>query len=156
MAKQPGYHLRAKAIADLPEQVFPHPVNPNSVVQTRSLGDQLGLSQVGLRLVRLKPGRDSSEFHFHHGLDEFVYVLRGRGKARIGDDEVEIAVGDCLGFPAEGPAHVLTNPFDADLLYLCGSNRPTNDVCDYPQAGKRLTVSGREHHFEDLVEHDET
>ena len=107
---------------------------------------------LGLHLVRLKPGRDSTEFHFHHGTDEFIYILEGRGRGRVGDDNFEVNAGDCLGFPALGPAHVLSNPFDADLLYLCGGTRATNDVCDYPEAGKRLLVSGKERHFESLTQ----
>ena len=155
MAK-PSAHLSAKAIADLPEQIVSHSINPNSIRHSKSLGDRLGLSLVGLHLVRLKPGRYSSEFHFHHATDEFVYVLTGRGKARIGQREVDIGEGDCLGFTAHGPAHVLSNPFDADLVYLCGSNRVTNDVCDYPERRQRLYLSGSEKHYETLPTDDET
>jgi len=155
VAERRAHKLSAKAIADLPEQILSHSLNPDSIRHSRSLGDPLGLSLVGLHLVRLKPGRYSSEFHFHHATDEFVYILEGRGKARIGADEVELAAGDCLGFPAQGPAHVLSNPFDADLLYLCGGKRAVNDVCDYPQANQRLVQSGSEHHYEILLEGDE-
>jgi len=154
VAKSPLQRLSAKAIDDLPEQILPHAVNPDSIRHSRSLGDQLGLSLVGLHLVRLKPGRQSSELHYHHATDEFVYVLDGRGKARIGDHEVDIGAGDCLGFAAKGPAHVLSNPFEADLLYLCGGNRVTNDVCDYPQANQRLYQSGPEQHYEPLLASD--
>jgi uncharacterized cupin superfamily protein len=156
VAKGPAHRLSAKAIDDLPEQVVSHAVNPDSIRHSRSLGDPLGLSLVGLHLVRLKSGRYSSEFHFHHATDEFVYILEGRGKARIGDNEVDIGAGDCLGFPAHGPGHVLSNPFDADLLYLCGGNRATNDVCDYPQANQRLYQSGPERHYEPLLEDDDS
>lgn len=156
VAKRPTYRLSATAIADLPEQILSHAVNPDSVRHTRSLGDQLGLTMMGLHLVRLKPGRHSSEFHFHHATDEFVYILEGRGKARIGEQEVEVTAGDCLGFPAQGLAHFLSNPFDADLLYLCGGNRAVKDICDYPQANQRLYQSGPEQHYEILLEGDET
>ena len=156
MAKQPSSYLPARRIADLPEQVYTHPVNPNAIRNTRSLGDALGLDKVGLHLVRLKPGRQSTEFHHHQTIDEFVYVLEGRGKARVGTEEFEIESGDCLGFPAYGPAHVLSNPFDADLLYLCGSNRTDIDICHYPDAGKRLHIVGKERHYEPLDESEET
>ncbi len=146
------HHLTAAAIADLPEQIIQHPVNPNAVRNSRAVGDVVGLQKLGLHLVRLKPGRDSTEFHFHHGTDEFIYVLEGRGTGRIGEQDFEVNPGDCLGFPAQGPAHVLSNPFDADLLYLCGGNRATNDVCDYPEAGKRLYVSGKDRHLEALIQ----
>lgn len=145
------YHLKAAAIADLPERIMQHPVNPNAVRYSRALGDAVGLEMLGLHLVRLKPGRDSTEFHFHHGTDEFIYILEGRGTGRIGDDHFEVNPGDCLGFPAQGPAHVLTNPFDTDLLYLCAGTRATNDVCDYPEAGQRLYLSGEERHLEPLA-----
>jgi len=145
------YHLTAAAIADLPEQIMQHPVNPNAIRNSRALGDAVGLEMLGLHLVRLKPGRDSTEFHFHHGSDEFIYVLEGRGRGRVGEDSFEVNAGDCLGFPALGSAHVLSNPFDTDLLYLCGGTRPTSDVCDYPEAGKRVLLAGKERHFESLT-----
>ena len=146
------YHLTAAAIADLPEQIVQHAVNPNAIRNSRALGDAVGLQKLGLHLVRLKPGRDSTEFHFHHGIDEFVYILEGRGTGRVGEDSFEVNPGDCLGFPALGPAHVLSNPFDTDLLYLCGGTRATNDVCDYPEANQRLYISGKDRHYEALVE----
>ena len=148
--KSPRVRLSAAAIDDLPEHIYRHPLNPNSVRHTKSLGDATGLTQVGVHLVRLKPGRDSTEFHYHHRSEEFVFVVSGRGVAKHGKEESEISAGDFLGFPAGGPAHVLSNPFEEDLLYVCGGTRLASDVCDYPAAGQRLFVSDGEKHYEEL------
>ena len=55
---------------------------------TRSLGDQLGLTDLGVHLVRVEPGHDSTQFHFHHQDEEFLYILEGSGIAEIGDEIV--------------------------------------------------------------------
>ena len=43
----------------------------------RKLGDAMGLTDFGVNLVRLPPGKWSSQRHWHTHEDEFVYVLRG-------------------------------------------------------------------------------
>ena len=154
--KKSPVRLSAQAINDLPEHIYRHPLNPNSVRNTRSLGDPTGLSQIGVHLVRLKPGRESTELHYHHRSEEFVYVLEGRGVANLGKEEIEITAGDFLGFPALGAPHVLSNPFEEDLLYLCGGTRLVADVCDYPRVQRRLYVSAGEKHYEDLPDKDDT
>ena len=154
--KKKAVCLSAGAIHDLPEHIFRHPLNPNSVRHTKSLGDATGLTELGIHLVRLKPGRESTELHYHHRSEEFVYVLSGKGTARHGTEVVEIGAGDFLGFPAGGPAHVLTNPNEEDMVYLCGGTRLAADVCDYPDAQQRLFVSHGEKHYQDLPADEET
>lgn len=145
----PGW-LSAADIEQLPEDVYPHPLNISAVRRMRSLGDLTGLTRLGIHLVRLTPGHDSSEFHRHHNSDEFIYVLQGRGKARLGDDIITIGPGDFLAFPAGGVAHKLFNPYEVDLLYLMGGNRPAEDICDYPEAGKRLRITGEQRQYQSL------
>src|SRR5580704_9753031 len=45
--------------------------------QVRALGDALGLTHIGVNLVHLLPGKESSMRHWHTHEDEFVYVLEG-------------------------------------------------------------------------------
>ncbi len=142
--------LSSQAIEELKEDIYPHPLNINAVRRTRALGDLAGLTLLGVQLVRLTPGHDSSEYHRHHNSDEFIYILQGRGTARIGADTVTVGPGDFLGFSAGGEAHALTNPYEVDLVYLLGGTRPNEDICDYPEAGKRLRTAGGERHYEAL------
>ena len=129
--------LRASDVQALPEERRAHNLNPAFVRHTRSLGDAAGLTTLGVHLVRLEKGDTSSVLHFHHQDEEWIYILSGKGTARIGDDEHEVGPGDFMGFPAGSAPHNLYNPHAEDLVYLVGGNRWPFDVCDYPKIGKR-------------------
>lgn len=129
--------LAAGAIRRMKEERFVHFLNPGAVRYTRSLGDACGLSSIGVHLVRLKKGDDSTEYHFHHQDEEWVYILSGRGSAEIGGKKYNIGAGDFMGFVAGSEPHAMRNPYARDLVYLVGGNRCPLDVCDYPRIGKR-------------------
>ena len=129
--------LTAAAIRRMKEHKFVHFLNPDAIRYTRSLGDACGLETIGVHLVRLKQGDDSTEYHFHHQDEEWVYILTGRGIAEIGTRQYKIGAGDFMGFVAGSAPHSMKNPFKADLVYLVGGNRWPLDVCDYPRIGKR-------------------
>ena len=130
--------LNASDIAALAETRHTHQFNPNAVRHTRSLGDLLGLTRLGVHLVRLEKGRDSTQFHYHHVDEEFLYIIEGRGIAEIGDNRHEVGPGDFMAFTRESLPHNLSNPFDEDLVYLMGGNRSEFDVCDYPRINRRM------------------
>jgi len=132
----PALHT-ATNIRRMKEDKFVHFLNPGAVRYTRSLGDAAGLKTLGVHLVRLKPGDDSTEFHFHHQDEEWVYILSGRGVAEIGSRQYKIGAGDFMGFTAPSQPHAMRNPYKADLVYLVGGNRWPLDVCDYPRIKKR-------------------
>jgi uncharacterized cupin superfamily protein len=129
--------LRAQDVQALPEERRAHPLNPRFVRHTRSLGDAAALTTIGVHLVRLEKDDTSSVLHFHHQDEEWIYILSGKGTARIGDEEHEVGPGDFMGFAAGSAPHNLYNPHAEDLVYLVGGNRWPFDVCDYPQIGKR-------------------
>jgi uncharacterized cupin superfamily protein len=145
-SKQSTLHplLKASQIAALPEQEFVHKLNPQAVRHTRSLGDLTGLSSLGVHLVRLLPGKQSTEFHFHVHDEEWVYILSGRGMAEIGSERVEVGAGDFMGFVAGSLPHAMANPFGDELVYLVGGNRLPFDICEYPRLRKRrYRVNGK-------------
>lgn len=110
---------------------------------TRSLGDATGLKTLGVHLVRLEPGRESTVYHFHHQDEEWIYILAGRGVAEIGGEKSVVGPGDFMGFVAGSAPHTLTNPHQEDLVYLVGGNRCPVDICDYPRHGmRRYRVDG--------------
>ena len=129
--------LSASAIRRMKEHRFVHFLNPGAVRYTRSLGDACGLDTIGVHLVRLKQGDDSTEYHFHHQDEEWVYILSGRGVVEIGNNKYKIGAGDFMGFVAGSEPHAMRNLFKADLVYLVGGNRWPLDVCDYPRISKR-------------------
>ncbi|MGQ0523242.1 MAG: cupin domain-containing protein [Betaproteobacteria bacterium] len=129
--------LRANDIDALPENERVHALDAEAVRHTRSLGDAVGLSTLGVHLVRLKQGRRSSVFHFHHHDEEWIYILSGRGVTEIGEERMEVGAGDFMGFVAGSLPHNLHNPNPEDLVYLVGGNRLPFDVCDYPRIRMR-------------------
>src|SRR5688572_31738442 len=129
--------LKADEVTALPEKRFVHQLNPGAVRLTRSLGDATGLVSLGVHLVRLAQGCESTEYHFHHQDEEWIYILSGSGTAVIGGEEHEVGPGDFMGFVAGSVPHSLRNSNTADLVYLVGGNRLPFDVCDYPRLRKR-------------------
>ncbi len=130
--------LTAEQISSLTETINIHQFNENAIRHTRSLSDLLGLTQIGVHLVRLETGFESTQFHFHHNDEEFLYILSGKGIAVIGDEEYEIAVGDFMAFGQKSFPHMMRNPFTDDLVYLMGGSRNDFDVCDYPKINRRM------------------
>lgn len=138
MAERTPHLLRAADIAALDERRHEHQFNANAVRLTRTLGLATGLARIGVHLVRLEPGRDSTQHHYHDADEEFLYVLAGRGIAHIGEQRYEVGPGDFMGFPAPSPAHSLSNPYDEDLLYLMGGERNVVDAVHYPRIRRTM------------------
>lgn len=134
--------LKASYIAAMPEIVKTHALNSKAVRNTKSLSDTVGMTRLAIHLVRVEPGKETTQFHFHHQEEEFIYILSGRGIAEIGDRSVEVAAGDFIGFTAPSLPHSLSNPFEEDLVYLMGGERRSFDVCDYPRLRQRQVRMG--------------
>jgi uncharacterized cupin superfamily protein len=100
----------------------------------RRLGDAVGLTDFGVNLVRLPPGKWSSQRHWHTHEDELVYVLEGEVVLMEDDGLHVLKAGDCVAWKAGSPnGHCLQNHGERDAIYLeVGSRRPEVDSCDYP------------------------
>jgi uncharacterized cupin superfamily protein len=141
MAQPTSKHL-VRAGERGPEQSFSHPYNPRSQIHGFVLGPRTGLTRTGVNLARIPPGKESFVFHVHHGEEEWLYVLSGRGVAEVGDEALAVGPGDFLGFPAGGPAHHLRNDGTEDLVYLSGGERHAVEVADFPRLGRRIVRFG--------------
>ena len=135
-----GCYFRASELAVMPERAHIHQFNANAVRHTRSLGDLAGLADMGLHLVRVEPGRDTTEHHTHGQDEEFLYIVSGRAEATVGDETFAVGPGDVMAFPKNSPAHSMRVPAEAteDLVYLMGGTRSEIDVCSYPRLGLRM------------------
>ncbi len=148
MSEQDNPHLlRAEQIDALAERRHQHQFNSNAVRQTRSLGDLLGLQGMGVHLIRIEQGHDSTEFHYHDTDEEFLYVLSGRGIAEIGEQKLAVGAGDFMAFPAGSQPHCLTNPYAEDLVYLMGGDRNPSDVVHYPHLDRTMIKSAGKRHW---------
>ena len=133
--------ITREEMMQMPERRRVHPFNDNGVRHSRGISDATGMARIGIHLVRLEPGRDSTTFHYHDQDEEFLYIISGRGIAEIGDETFEVGPGDFMGFTAPSPAHMLHNPFEEDLVYLMGGERNIADVVHYPRIGRTLVKS---------------
>jgi uncharacterized cupin superfamily protein len=133
--------IHATEIEALEEYARVHQFNANAVRMTRTLGERCGLSRIGIHLVRLEAGRDSTQFHYHDADEEFIYILEGSGVAEIGDQAFAVGPGDFMAFPAPSPGHMLRNNSEDDLVYLVGGERNPNDVVHYPRI-RRTMIKG--------------
>lgn len=131
------YLLRAADIAAR-SQTFSHPWNANSELSGYQLAKSTGLKRTGVNLARLAPGKESFVYHSHWTEEEWIYILEGRGVARIDDVDYEVGPGDFMAFPTPGVAHHLRNPFEAELVYLMGGEHRDTEVADFPDLGKRM------------------
>jgi mannose-6-phosphate isomerase-like protein (cupin superfamily) len=56
--------------------------------------------------------------HLHHDAEEIYLFTAGRGRMRLGDEERDVAQGDCVVIPP-GTPHKLWAAADAALVLLC-------------------------------------
>jgi len=109
----------------------------------RRFGPSAGNVQLGAQLMELPPGKVSYPFHFHCAKEESIYVVSGKGTARIGEARVPIRAGDWIAFPV-GPdhAHQMINDSDAPLVYLTVATEQKAEVVGYPDSKKVAMLAG--------------
>ena len=98
--------------------------------------------RLGATVYELGPG-NFVVYHFHHGSDELLIVLRGRPTLRTGEDERQLKEGEALFFP-RGPegAHGLRNDTESAVRYVMASTRVSPEVVEYPDL-KQITAQAR-------------
>lgn len=147
MQAPPPKHLVRAADLSAQEGIrVRHPLNRNSEITIKRLSDPTGMTRLGVNLARIPPGRESFLPHAHALQEEWVYVIAGRGRARIDDTEHPIGPGDFLGFPTDGTVHHLINDSDDDLVILQGSERTSFELGTFPTVGKRIFFQGGNAH----------
>ena len=142
--------IHAEQIEALSPDIGAHYLNEEAVHSTRNLGELVGLSGLGVRIIDVEPGKPTTECHFHHHEDECVFVLEGELELRLGDEIFLVKTGDFIGHPAGGPAHEMRNVGSGTARYLVFGQRLEKDVIDYPSIKKRLLVDGQSLDLVDL------
>ncbi len=109
----------------------------------KRLGNAVGLDQFGVNLCTLKPGAASSQRHWQHGEDEFVYMLQGEVVLCEDGGETVLKPGDAAGWKAGVPnGHCLINRSDRDAVFIeVGSRKPAEEVT-YPDIDMHFIRDG--------------
>ena len=94
-------------------------------------------SGLGASLWEFQPGGSQFVYHFHHGSDELLVVLRGAPVVRLHDGDRQLREGDVVPLP-RGPsgAHQIRNETDDVVRVLIVSTNADPDVAEYPETGK--------------------
>jgi uncharacterized cupin superfamily protein len=97
---------------------------------------------LGATVYELGPGNQLA-YHFHHGSEELLVVLRGAPTLRTPDGERQLAEGDVVHFPV-GPegAHALANRTDGSVRLVLVSTLQSPEVVEYPDL-RQVTAQGR-------------
>src|SRR5580692_3065684 len=75
-------------------------LNPRCKFFSTGLALQAGLARTGVSRARIPPGGESFAYHAHLREEEWIYILAGRARARIAGEDVALAAGDFVAFPA--------------------------------------------------------
>ena len=128
--------------ADEWEELFPQVEGWRSNARRIAPGAALGMS-----VYELLPGQTQCPYHFHHGSEELVLVLRGRPTLRTPEGERELYEGDAVHF-ATGPdgAHQMLNRTDEPARYVVAAAHASPELVQYPDSGK-FGVGSRAHGF---------
>ena len=113
---------------------YPEPFKSRMGNRTkRRLAAACGMKNLGVNLVTLHPGGQSSVRHWHTLEDEFVYVLEGEVVLVTNGGEQTLRAGQCAGYPAGSKdAHHFINRSKMPAKYLeMGTNVP-GDTAFYP------------------------
>ena len=98
-------------------------------IRAKALCDVHGRSRVGVGLLELPPGSDTTPAHYHSHEEEHLYVVSGRAVLHLGDRTFELQPGSYVCFPAGAPLlHHLENCFESPCRYLIVGERIPEDV----------------------------
>src|SRR3546814_33217 len=105
-----------------------HPFNPASDMTFMPLSDPTGMSRLGVKLIRIPPGKESFIPHAHSVEEEFVFVLEGAGVMVLDGVAHAVEPGDFVGLPTDGVVHSLLSKGPGDLVYLTAGERAKVEV----------------------------
>jgi len=105
-----------------------------------SVGGRLGARRIGASVYQAEAGLPIWPYHYHHGIEEWLYVLAGAPVLREPAGERTLAPGDVVCFPSgQLGAHTVTGP-GRFVIFATGQHvEPWMSV--YPDSDK---VSGPE------------
>jgi uncharacterized cupin superfamily protein len=100
---------------------------------------------LGMSVYELLPGQTQCPYHFHHGNEELVLVLRGRPTLRTPEGEEELEPGDVVHFTTGAAgAHQIVNRTPDLARYVVADTKVSPELIEYPDSGKLATMARTE------------
>lgn len=126
---------------------YPAPWNlGRGFLSYRHLTEAGGLTQFGIALETLHPGKQSSQPHWEQHEDEFLYMLDGALTVIENGAEMVIHPGDaCCWKAGDGVAHTLRNDTETPVTYLIAGSRDPQNISHYPGIDLLATPAGFTH-----------
>ena len=132
------YIIKSNEIDQMEGLAKTHFLNENAKRMNKSLGDMVGLKNLGFHIIEVEPGNETTEYHVHFLEDECTYVLSGRATVTIDGTDYEVEAGDFIGYPAGGLPHTMKNTGSELLRCIVVGQRLPIEGGDYPNLGKRF------------------
>jgi uncharacterized cupin superfamily protein len=100
---------------------------------SRRVGEAIGATLIGATVYELGEGERVCPYHYHHGQEEWLYVVSGRPTLRTPEGERRLRTGDtvCFGTGPES-GHDVRGP--GRVLLLSANRWP--EVVVYPDSDK--------------------
>ncbi len=92
--------------------------------------EQVGAEDITFGFSRFEPNTSIHKKHRHRAAEEIMYILKGKGVAGVGGQEVELAEGDTLWVP-RGADHWFYNPYEIPCEFLFIYTRASLDTTGY-------------------------
>lgn len=101
-------------------------------------GTDLALAEWTTRGSTAPTPEYQAPLHIHHHDDEAWYVLDGRLRVRVGDDEYDVPAGSAIIAP-RGRPHTFWNPDPDPVRYLLVMSAQTSALLDALHSGQQLS-----------------
>jgi uncharacterized cupin superfamily protein len=106
------------------------------------IGPALGATQIRATVHEAEAGVPTWPYHYHHGIEEWLYVITGRPVVRDPAGQRRLAPGDVVCFPSgHRGAHAIAGP--ARFVVLDTGGGPEPSVSVYPDSDKLSVWPGQ-------------
>jgi uncharacterized cupin superfamily protein len=107
------------------------------------LTERLGASVIGAAVYEMGAGEKLGPYHFHHGVEEWLYVASGTPILRDPDGERALEPGELVAFPA-GPAGAHTAHGPGRVVMFSAGDRGWGEafISVYPDSDKIAAAPG--------------
>ena len=126
-------------VLDMPGQPRPRQLKAEGVASVlRGVGDATGLTRMGVSVRSIAAGDAGTNRHFHEVEEEWVWVLSGSGRVRIGPLDLPVRAGSFVAVPPGPRPHCFVAGAEGLVLLEGGERRRDEETVWYPDAGMRL------------------